>query len=127
MHQTADALSRLNASDKDKTHLEDDLPLYAIDNSTSTPISVHTITHEEDRARIVPITKPTDDKTECDPPTTLKIIQAQQPDTFCGAAATQLEQDICELTVNKESLLVCKAGLMAQSNSYYLRRFDNVC
>lgn len=52
--------------------------------------------------------KLSDDKTKCDPPTTVKIVQAQPQDTFCCTAAAQVRQSNYKFTVNQENQLVCK-------------------
>lgn len=75
MHQAGDELLRLNTSEKDESTLQDAVPLYAIVNSDSLPLSIHTIAHEERRARNVHNTKLSDDETECDSTTIVKLLQ----------------------------------------------------
>lgn len=77
-NQAADAVSRLSTSNKDENPLEDDLLLYASDNCNNRTVPVHTVGQDEDCAPIIPNTKPPDDETEFDPPTTVYKIRTQQ-------------------------------------------------
>lgn len=87
---TGDALSRLNTPSKDESTVEDDIPLYAIDSSNSTPTLVHTVSHEGNYAQCVPLTKQSNDEIKCGPPATVKLIRAQQHDALCRAAASRV-------------------------------------
>lgn len=86
----ADTLLQLSTSGKNNISLEDNLPLYAIDNPDNSHILLHTVAHKKYHARSVANIKPADDKTKYKPSTAAKIIRVRQQDIFCSTTATQV-------------------------------------
>lgn len=103
---------RLNTTGQDESLLGNDLPLYAIDHYENPRHLVHAVAHNVDRAQTVPDPRPSDDKAEYAPSTTVKMIQSQKQDAFCRTAPTKVEQRNCEITVNEKGLLVRKAHIV---------------
>lgn len=102
---------RLKTTGKNESPLENDLPLYGNNDSDNPPVLVLTVEHEEDRARGNPNIKPSFVDTEYDPPTIVEIKQAQQQNTFCRIAETQIGHHNCKFTLNQEGMLVRKAHI----------------
>lgn len=61
-HQAAGVLLQLSMSGKDERQLEDDLPLYTINNLDKPPVSEHTVAQDKDYARRVQNAKPSDEE-----------------------------------------------------------------